>query len=138
MKKENTSNNPMIKLIESKIDGILATNHMLGRVWRIVLYKYGLSGAQWQRQLNKYQLTQKDKVSSKGRSTSNGNLNRQFAKDHLSWNGLMRGLHILEFDKIKLELTLSRRGTTRVIELTSSLADAMLDVDSDANKVEEK
>lgn len=125
----NNPKNSMVKLIESKEDGILSTNNVLARMWRIILFSYGLSGSSWQLLLDKYQTKMKHKHTVKGSANIKGNLTRQLAEDKLSWDGLINGLAILEFEKIEIELSLTKRGETRVVKLEATTDEFNIDED---------
>lgn len=101
--------NAMVVLIEKGEDGIHETTNILARVWRIVLYRYNLSGHKWQSQITRYQ-ERINKVSTrKGSANMKGNLIRRLAEDRLSWGSLMRGFSILEFDLIEITFRFTKR-----------------------------
>lgn len=123
--------NAMIELIEQKEDGIQETENVLARLWRIILFQYGLSGNSWTRQITKYQDRISALSSRKGISNMKGNLTRRLAEDKLTWTSLERGLAILEFDHIRIELHLTRKGRTRVIGLDVENDELSIDDDDD-------
>ena len=107
----------MVTLIESKEKGIYSTTNILARLWRITLFKYQINGRMWHKLMDRYQFRMERDLSSQGRSFMKGNTTRALSVDKLSWNALMKGLAILNFDEIKIQLVLTKAGVTRTISL---------------------
>ena len=109
--------NAMVNLIEKGEDGIDETHDVLARVWRITLYRYGLSLHQWHRLITKYQERVNRLSSEKGSANMKGIMTRRLAEDKISWGTLMRGFAILEFDKIEITFRLTKRNDVRDIKM---------------------
>lgn len=124
--------NAMEVLINQGEDSIHETQNVLARIWRIVLVKYGVSFHQWHRSITKYQ----DKIirisSKKGAANMKGNMTRRLVEDRLSWDTLLRGLAILEFDKIEITLRLTKRFETQEITIIVPNDEIVMD-DEDHN-----
>lgn len=116
--RRNEPSDNMVKLIESKESGIYSTNNVLARLWRIILFRYNLSGSTWHKQLDKYQFRKHNTGSKKAKRSTKGNITRALATDKLSWGVLMTGLEIIQFDKVEIHLHLTRRGETEVVTVS--------------------
>lgn len=117
--------NAMISLIEQGEEGIRGTTNVLALIWRIILYKYGLSAHSWQRHITRYQ-ERVDKLSSrKGSANMKGNMQRRLAEDRLSWGTLMRGFSILEFVKVEVTFKTTKRigGKLETRDVTITIHD---------------
>lgn len=130
-KPKNLRSNVMVELIEQGQKGILDTNNVLARVWRIALFRRGLDGAGWCTLMTQYQIKLNTRGSLKGKSNVKGNHTRMLAKPRLSWGGLMRGLDILGFSKVEIQFHLTRRGTTQVISMEVSPNEPLDDGDEE-------
>ena len=106
---KDNKKNAMISLIEQGEDGIRSTTNVLALVWRIILYKYGLSAHSWQRHITRYQERVDKQSSRKGSANMKGNMQRRLAEDRLSWGSLMRGFSILEFERVEITFKTTKR-----------------------------
>lgn len=114
--------NAMATLIESGVSGIMSTNHVLARLWRIILHQYTPAGRTFQRRLDDYVQHMNDKAERhgaspdhKGNRNMKGNYIRCLSKDTLTWKNLMIGLAIIGFSKVRFEMHLTRNGETNII-----------------------
>lgn len=110
--------NAMLSLLEKGEEGIHDTTNLLARVWRILLYQYGLTGHQWQRQITKYQEKINKISSKKGAASIKGNMTRRLAEPKLSWGTFMRGVDIQEIEKMEVTFRFHKRGDVREINMT--------------------
>lgn len=88
--------------------GIFDTDNTLAKIWRIVLFKFGITGRNWQKLISAYQLVQADGNSAKGASSIIGNLTGALAKDKISWGTLMRGFDVLKLTHISITLRVGK------------------------------
>lgn len=120
----------MVDLIESGVEGILSTQHPLARLWRITLHTFRVRPDVWDSKLTKYQ----DKIArsntTKGSANIKGNLVRSLAEDRISWNTIMHGLSIIGFDKLRIELHLTKEGVTTVVGLNIDNEEYVAEVDA--------
>lgn len=116
-RRNGVKKNAVVDLIEQGVSGILGTQNVLARLWRIILNKYMLSGRQWQQQVTQYQEKVARSTTKKGGANIKGNLTRSLAKDAISWKTFLAGLSIIQFDKIRIEVHLTKKGKTEVIGL---------------------
>jgi hypothetical protein len=117
MADEKSKKNAMLNLIEQGEEGIHNTNNTLARVWRILLYRYGLTGHQWQRQITKYQEKINKISSKKGSANMKGNMTRRLAEAKLSWGTLMRGFAIMEIDRLEITFKCYKKNDCREITM---------------------
>ena len=120
MSKKITSN-AMLKVIEEGIPAIHESKNILARLWRIIIYKVCLNGQNWHTQLNKWQDKINRESTTKKLANVKGNITRALASPRMSWESLLRGLAILEFEKMDIQITLYKRGTNIVIPLSVDL-----------------
>ena len=132
--------NPMIEVIDKGAVGVQETTHPLGRLWRLILYTHAINGRRWHMYVARYQermrrLELKAGLpaaghTAKGAANIKGNLTRRLAEPVLSWNLLMRGISVLEFDSIKIEVHLTKGRNTQIVDI---------EIDNDElNKLEEE
>lgn len=119
--------NAMVALIEQGVSSINRDTNILGRLWRIILYEEGLTAHQWQRLITKYQQRMIKLSSVKGSANLKGNLIRSLAEPKISWGTFMRGLSVLEYEKIGFKLELTKRGRTREVGVTLNIFDIKQD-----------
>lgn len=128
-KSKQLKNATMVDVIESGEDGVFETQHLLARVWRIVLIKTQVSGDLWYRLISRHQEKHRHLESNTKRTSIKGNYSRQLAKNKISWSLLMKGFEIMEFEEIKVEFKFKKGPLEFTIPMT--LKDKNNDLDLD-------
>ena len=103
--------NPMIKVIESGLMGIHDTTNALARILRILIFQSSINAAGWHTLLSLW----RDKLSTFGKPNSKiaslkGNITQTLAKPNISWNLFLKGIAILGYTKMEIDITLWKRG----------------------------
>lgn len=119
--------NAMVNLIESRLAGIHDTGDILAKLWRILLYELNIKGHVWLTLLGKYQKQLKNTQNEKEITNFKSNMTQLLSKDKVSWGNFIKGILILEFEAMDIQITLHKRGKTHVLKLT---------VDNLANQIE--
>lgn len=107
----------MIGVLESKEEGLYTATNGLARIWRHFLYKKGVTGAEWYRQLTKYHERIKRLTDSKTAAGVKGNANTRLAMDKVSWESLIRGFDIMEAEEVRITITPVIGGVEYPIDL---------------------
>lgn len=118
MSKAKPANPTIFDVIESGEDGVFETQHLLARVWRIVLIKSAISGELWYRLITRYQERYRNLESEAKRTSIKGNYSRQLAGDRISWPLLMKGFEIIDFDDIEVNFKFRKGSTVFEIPMT--------------------
>lgn len=88
--------NKMANIISNIHTHIYATDHVLARVWLILLCETNITKDKWFFLLDKWQQKMLRKSgTTKDASSLKGNVNSQLSKPVISWNYLMKGFDIL-------------------------------------------
>jgi len=132
--KKVPSNNPMVKVIEEGMMGIYETTNVLARLWRILLYDNNLKAHQWHTLISKAKFHRKGEMTEKAAATDRGNATRMLAKSKISWGMFMRGLIILEYDKMDIKVTLWRKNKPQTLEIS---VDNLRDISNEDDGEEE-
>jgi len=110
--KEVGSKNPMIDVIESGLQGIHSTTNVLAFIFRKVIWDINIDAPTWYKLLNDWQIMlSKSEMTQKQLASDRGNTIRRLAKDKLQWSGFMLGLHILQIEKVDIEMVFHRNDT---------------------------
>ncbi len=118
MSDQDKPKNPMINLINMGLSGIHDTSDILARLWRLLLYETSIKGHTWITLLSKYQKKLKTTHNEKEISSFKGNLTSTIAKDKISWSTLLRGIVVLGYTSMDIQLTLRKDNKTHILKLT--------------------
>jgi len=121
MAKGKKSNNPMLKVIDDGLTGIHESSCALARIWRILLWQTNIDGATWHTLLNKWQARALQNTTEKEAASLKGNISRGLSKTKISWSGLLKGLTILQYEKMEIKLILWKHNKPH--ELTIKIDD---------------
>jgi hypothetical protein len=116
--REEKPRNPMVTVIEQGLVGIHASEDALSRLWRILLYETKIRGSDWHTRLNKWQQKMQRKYSDKEAASLKGNITKTLAKNNLSWRTFIRGIQILGYECMDIELTLWKNNKPQKIFLS--------------------
>lgn len=131
---KRTSDKPniMVKVIDEGLSGIHKSENVLARLWRIILYETSMNGQMWHVQLNKFQDKLHRESTTKKSASIKGNITRMLADPKISWSAFMRGLAILEFERMDIQIVLYKRNKPMLLKtLTVDLNQQMSDIDDD-------
>ena len=124
--------NSMVKVIDDGLFGIHKSENVLARLWRIILYETNMNGQIWHIQLNKFQDRLHRESTTKKSASIKGNITRMLADPKISWSAFMRGLSILEFEKMDIQITLYKKNKVLPLKtLTVDLNKQVSDLDDD-------
>lgn len=131
-KKTSDKPNIMVKVIDEGLSGIHKSENVLARLWRIILYETNMNGQMWHVQLNKFQDKLHRESTTKKSASIKGNITRMLADPKISWSAFMRGLSILEFERMDIQIILYKRKRPMPLKtLTVDLNRQMSDIDDD-------
>ena len=109
--------NPMVTIIEDGVTSIHDTSHVLTKAWRILIYQSGLTASDWHTLLTVWQT----KIAAFGNPNADtvsrkGNVTQTLSKKSITWNSFLRGLSILGYDKLEIDIRLYKRGKVRKLD----------------------
>jgi len=107
----------MVNLIDLGLVGIHDTSDILAKLWRILLYELNIKGHVWMTLLGKYQKQLKNTTNEKEITNFKSNMTQLLSKDKISWGNFIKGILILEFESMDIQITLKKRNKTHVLKL---------------------
>lgn len=102
---EKKSKNPMLSLIDNGLGSIGETTDTLARLWRLLLWENNTRATTWMTLMNKWLTKTEGILTDKAKSNLRGNLTGALASPKISWGTLIRGITILEYVKVDIEIT---------------------------------
>lgn len=117
MAKKEDKQNPMVTVIESGLWGIHEVSDVLARAFRYLIYDSNIKYTQWVTLLQKYLSRVQKEYTVKALTSMKGNIQRQLSGKSLTWKSFLKGLIILEYESMEIDITLHRKGKVKQIRL---------------------
>ncbi len=109
----------LAKIISDGVNAIHNCEHPLAKLWRIILFRNGLSPQEWQIYLTRWRDKTHKPVAGKGKALQKGNINAALCRGStFSWNTFMRALMILEYTHFTIDKITFHRGNDEKRSLT--------------------
>lgn len=96
----------MHSIIDSKVLGILDTSDTIVRLWRIIVFKLGVTVAIWDGNLIEYILKLKKVDKNINVQSMRYSIDKILSSNKMTWKGFRRGLEVLKIKDISVDVSL--------------------------------
>lgn len=112
---DNSIKSPLHALMAGDQELVCATNCILGRIWRIMLFDLNVSADVWETHLVNYIEELGRIITPKKADNLKGNIPKDLANDEVTWKRFMQGFSILNFKHIEFSIKMREGDETKSV-----------------------